>query len=368
MHRATSQFTIVVMLGAGHLGRADVPEKYQPAVQKGLEWLAKQQNKDGSWSGRAQSADVDATAMAGLALLMEGSTATNGKYAEPIRKAIEWMRDNCQDGADDGLIGSRNRLDRTNYMVGQASAVLFLACARARAEKIDGKGLEARLAKARQRELDDVIKRAVQFIAKAQSSTGGWFYISAKEAQDQEEASSTMPQVLALRAARLAGIELPKETLPKAFAYLEKMTTERGGIMFSVRGKGGERPGFTIAAFAATFGDEQLKPALAKKWLGYCERTILLDREMYALFHHTLAMHALGEHGHAKLLGKKESLRNWSAQRALIFDQVVRTQSAKGNWLLRDWIPRDPVFGTSINLIMLQLDNEYVPIFRARKE
>lgn len=210
MRRATCLFSLAVALCDIHGVRADeVPAKYKPAIEKGLAWLAQQQNKDGSWSGRDQSADVAGTAMAGLAMLMEGSTATRGKYAERIRKAVEWICENCQTGVDDGLIGARNRLDRTNYMIGQAYAVLFLASARARAEKIDGKSLEARLAKARQRELDDVLKRAVQFIAKAQSTTGGWFYISAKEAQDQEEASSTMPQVLALRAARQAGSELP---------------------------------------------------------------------------------------------------------------------------------------------------------------
>jgi hypothetical protein len=28
----------------------DVPEKYRPTAQKGLDWLVKQQNKDGSWA------------------------------------------------------------------------------------------------------------------------------------------------------------------------------------------------------------------------------------------------------------------------------------------------------------------------------
>jgi len=365
MRRVAYLLAIVITLGAGHPGRADVPEKYRPAVRKALAWLVKQQNKDGSWSSPTQPADVGGTAMAGLALLMEGSTATRGQYAEPIRKAIAWMSNNCQTNGDDGLI-ARNR--PAEYMFGQAYAVLFLASARAREDKIDGTGLEARLAKARQRELDDVLKRAVQFIARAQSTTGGWFYVSSKEAQDQEAASSSIAQVLALRAARLAGIELPKETLPKAFAYLEKMTTKRGGIPLSLRGRSGERPSFTIAAFAATFGDERLKLDLAKKWLGYSEHTILVGRETFALFHHALAMHALGEHGQAKLMGKKSEQPTWSKQRPLIFDHIVATQSAAGNWTPRDWKPREVVFGTAINLIMLQLDNEHVPILRARKE
>ncbi len=83
-----------VLTIADHYALADDIPANKPAIQKGLAWLVKQQNKDGSWSSRDQSTDVAGTAMAGLALLMEGSTATKGKHAEQIRKAIDWMREN----------------------------------------------------------------------------------------------------------------------------------------------------------------------------------------------------------------------------------------------------------------------------------
>ncbi len=37
------------------------------------------------------------------------------------------------------------------------------------------------------------------------------------------------------------------------------------------------------------------------QWLGYSEYTIIVGRETFALFHHALAMHAFGEHGHTTL-------------------------------------------------------------------
>jgi cell division septum initiation protein DivIVA len=252
----------------------EIPAAYKPAIQNGLAWLVKQQNKDGSWSARDKESDVSCTALAGLALLMEGSTAANGRYAGNVNKAVDWMVRNCQTAADDGFIGARERLDRTSYMFGQSYALLFLASAYAREVKTDAKDFSARLARVRQREMEEVLQRAVQFSAKAQSSTGGWYFTSCQDGHDEDEASATLAQLLALRAAQQAGIKLPKETLTKAFAYLERITTPSGGIPLSSRsaGKvGAERPGFTIAAFASTLGSKRANPVLAKKWLGYSQ-------------------------------------------------------------------------------------------------
>jgi len=348
----------------------EIPAKYKPAIQKGLAWLVTQQNKDGSWPARASDSDVSCTALAGLALLMEGSTAANGMYAGNVHNAVDWIVRNCQAGADDGLIGARDRLDRTSYMFGQSYALLFLASAYSREEKTDAKDLNARLALVRRREMEEVLKRVVQFSAKAQSSTGGWYFVSCQDGHDDDEASATLAQLLALRAAQQADINLPKETLTKAFAYLEKITTPGGGIPLSSRsaGKAGaERPGLTIAAFASTFGSNQANPALTKKWFAYSQFTVTPRSDSYARFHLALAMHGLGDNGYGKLFEAKNPSMVWSKSRKVLFDEVLGSQSREGSWVLRDWNP-NPAFGTAISLITLQLDNEHVPIFRAKKE
>jgi hypothetical protein len=349
---------------------AEIPAMYKPAIQNGLAWLVKQQNTDGSWSARDKASDVTCTALAGLALLMEGSTAVNGMHAGNVSKAVDWIVSNCQAGADDGLIGARDRLDRTSYMFGQSYALLFLASAYAREEKTDAKDLSARLARVRQRGMEEVLTRAVQFSARAQSNTGGWYFISCQDGHDDDEASATLAQILALRAAQQAGIKLPKESLTKAFAYLEKITTPGGGIPLSSRSAGragAERPGYTIAAFASTFGSNQVNPVLAKKWLGYSQFTLTPRSETYARFHLALAMHGLGDDGYTKHFEAKNPSMVWSKSRKVLFDELIGSQSRDGSWVLRDW-NLNPAFGTAISLITLQLDNEHVPIFRAKKE
>ena len=102
------------------------PVNVKESVTRGLKWLAEQQELDGNWYGRANSAPTTTTAMAGLALLMEGSTLKTGTYAPNLRKAVEWMEKTA--AANGSLVGT-NRTDAARPMNAHALATLFLACA-----------------------------------------------------------------------------------------------------------------------------------------------------------------------------------------------------------------------------------------------
>ena len=70
-------------LGAWQAVRAeDLPQRYQDAANKGLAWLAKTQLRDGHWEASGGAYPVAMTGMSGVALLMEGSTLREGKYAD----------------------------------------------------------------------------------------------------------------------------------------------------------------------------------------------------------------------------------------------------------------------------------------------
>jgi hypothetical protein len=342
-----------------------IPGEYKRVIERNLDWLVKQQNKDGSWSNLEKQSDVTCTGVAGLAFLMEGSTAVKGKYAENIKQAVTWMVQNCQEGAEDGLLGTNARQAPLGYMTGQSHAVLFLANALAREEKSDAKGLEARLARLRQQELAGVLKRSVAFIVKAQVTNGGWGFTSAQTGQGQDDAGTTLHQILALRAAQQAGIGVPKETMQRAYAYLEKMTTPRGGMVFSsvrARSSGGERPGLTIAAFASTYGSDQISTDLLRKWFSFSQSMISSQSQTQDLFHLAVAVHGLGDAGYAKLFGQNQPTLVWSQARRTLLNRF-RTE---GGTIYRQWNP-NPTFSTAINLIALQLDNEYLPVFRTKK-
>src|SRR5690242_16500533 len=96
--RARSLRAVVVLGSLVLLGWAvvavraeEVPAEYRATVKKGLEWLARNQSKDGHWEAFGGQYPVTMTSMAGMALLMEGSTIREGRYKDNIRRAVDWL-------------------------------------------------------------------------------------------------------------------------------------------------------------------------------------------------------------------------------------------------------------------------------------
>ena len=147
-------------LGAG-LGADDKPEelkkKTEDCVDKALEYLKRSQAADGKWTGNNGAYPVAMTALAGMAMLMEGSNLKEGKYSEQIAKAVEWFLTKSQQPT--GLLGFNQGSDFGSYMHGHGFATMFLACAYGEAED-----------KEQQQKLEKAVKNAVEFTGKAQMS------------------------------------------------------------------------------------------------------------------------------------------------------------------------------------------------------
>ena len=94
------------------------------SINRGLNWLIRNQGNDGSWHSRGGfgAVPVAMTSMAGLALLSAGSTPTRGPYALHIRKAVDYILRNVHPS---GLIAAMNEEGRPMY--GHGFATLFLS-------------------------------------------------------------------------------------------------------------------------------------------------------------------------------------------------------------------------------------------------
>ena len=94
------------------------------AVRAGLEYLAKSQHGDGSWTndqgGRAYPVAI--TGLAGTALLANGNTPTRGRYAPQVEKAVEYL---LRCSTDSGLITGPTQ-DNGQPMHGHGFAMMFL--------------------------------------------------------------------------------------------------------------------------------------------------------------------------------------------------------------------------------------------------
>jgi hypothetical protein len=344
-----------------------VPKEYRATIKKGLEWLAKEQKKDGHWSANGDNYPVAMTGLAGLALLMEGSTIRQGRYADNIARATEWLMEN-ERTRNNGLISNPNHPgEQARYMYGHGFGMLFLACVYGDEED-----------KGRRRKLKGILTRAVKFTGEAQSTQGGWYYTSAKDGHDMDEGSVTITQLQGLRACRNAGIHVPKEIIEKAKKYLKRATTANGGVVYSLgRGGmgapiGGERPALTAAAIACGFSAGEYRDEYVKKWLKYCKTAIPIGQsarighDEYTHFYYAQAMYMLGEKGWGKLFPKdaKKDWLTWSKYRKEMFAFLKETQSSNGSWNRGGGWSIGTIYSTSVYLVMLQLDKGTLPIFQ----
>ena len=258
---------VLIACAAGLFGvpRPAAAERLDPRTAKiishGLDWVAGTQSRLGHWNANDGRYPTSMTALAGVALLAEGSTTTQGKYAKNIRLAVDYLLSRSR---PNGLIGDQFKDDRYTY--GHGYAMLFLSQVMGEEDDLG-----------RRKELSDALTRAVEFSGNAQTSAGGWGYVSAKDSAqgggEFDEGSTTITQVQGLRGCRNAGIAVPKEIIDKAIEYIRKCTMDDGGVQYSSKG-GGPRPAISAAAVACLFNageyDSQYVPKLQK----YCESNL----------------------------------------------------------------------------------------------
>ncbi|BBM87304.1 prenyltransferase/squalene oxidase repeat-containing protein [Candidatus Uabimicrobium amorphum] len=192
------------------------------AVEAGLKWLKRHQSTNGSWDtdgyrskcnsdpsyvgccngdGHAQY-DVAMTSLALLCFLGAGHTSTVGNYQQQVKKGVHYL---IQSQDSEGCIGDR-QLPR--HMYNHAIATMALSETYA----LSNHNPRYKIA----------TQKAIQFLLKAQTPGGGWRYTFRRGDDD----TSVMGWcIMALRAARLAGIEIPESTFDGARDFLSQVTS-----------------------------------------------------------------------------------------------------------------------------------------------
>lgn len=343
--------------------------KYQPNIDKGLAYLKKEQRRGGYWDVGGQN-KIPMTGLVGMALLAEGSTPTQGKFSKELDDAVEFLIKRCQ---KNGMIGDpTDQEDRHRYMYGHGFCLMFLAT-------VYGEETDAK----RRRDLETVLTRAVEFTAKAQTSLGGWGYVSAADGQDFDEGSVTITQIQSLRAARNAGIPVPKNCIEKAYEYMNKSTTitmpnadkkkEEGGVVYSLRHGvgGGARPALTAAGVACRFNAGDYSSEYVVKWINYLNRNVIninrgggrrFGHDEYTLYYLSQVVYILGEDRHAKMrpdLDDKDLIK-WSRFREVLFANLAQSQQPDGSW--QGGV--GAVYCTALYLTIMQLDKANLPIYQ----
>ena len=316
----------------------DVP--VERAVTKGLDWLVRRQSRRGSWSANDGRYPTAMTALAGTAMLLEGSTTTQGRYAEPIRQAVDYLVSRAR---VNGLIGDPKSDDRYTY--GHGFSMLFLS-------QVLGEEEDER----RREELVRVLTKAVEFSGRAQTADGGWGYVSAKDGNNFDEGSTTITQVQGLRGCRNAGVPVPREIIDKAIAYIHKCTMPDGGVQYSSKGGGG-RPAISAAAIACLFNAGEEDDTHVPRMLDYAEKHLGnianngFGHWHYAHFYYAQVMY-------------REGGRKWEAYRDQMEKRLLSEAQTDGDVLFWGQGYIGPVYTTATNLTILQLENGTLPIYQ----
>ena len=180
------------------------------------------------------------------------------RYAQNIRRTVDYL---ISKSRSNGLIGDPTLDNRYTY--GHGFSMLFLSQVLGEEEDAD-----------RREELVRTLAKAVEFSGQAQTPSGGWGYVSAKDGNNFDEGSTTITQVQGLRGCRNAGIAVPAEVIEKAKKYIYGCKNTDGGISYSSTNRGSSRPAITAAALAALFNagayDSEHVPAM----LEYCKKNL----------------------------------------------------------------------------------------------
>lgn len=317
---------------------ADVSDQsVQRAIDRGLAWLASRQSNRGHWSANGNRYPTAMTAMSGIALLSEGSTTTQGKYAPNVRLAVDYLVGRSR---QNGLIGDPQSDDRYTY--GHGFAMLFLS-------QVLGEEEDAE----RRAELVDVLGRAVVFCGQAQTEAGGWGYVSAKDGAGFDEGSTTITQVQGLRGCRNAGVPVPKEIIAKAIDYIHKCTLPDGGVQYNSKGGGG-RPAISAAAIACLYNAGEYDSDFVPRVRDYCAKNLSnISNEGFGHWHYA--------HYYYSQVCYREGGQAWLEYRSKVFARILAEQSADGSWN-QGYI--GAVYTTAINLTILQLDKAALPIYQ----
>jgi len=303
----------------------------QTSIEKGLAYLAAHQSRNGSWSEGSSGAGI--TGLAGLALMSGGNLPGRGKYGENVQRAVDYVLRACQES---GLIAADNS---HGPMYGHGFATLFLG------EVYGMTGDD---------EVGAKLQKAVRLIQTTQNKEGGWRY---QPMPYDADISVTITEIMALRAARDAGIKVEKEVVDKALGYVRRCQCGDGGFSYVANqgsGSGFARSAAGVASlyYGGVFEGDDLKRGL-NYLMQFVPNKGMTDSEGHYFYGHYYAVQAMF------LAGGDY----WAKWYPAIRDQLIARQNRQTGAWSGDF---SEDYATSMALIVLQMPNRYLPVYTGK--
>ena len=316
----------------------EITDAQRQAVDRGLAYLAARQQPDGHFGGTSGNGTGAAvTSLSAIALMAAGNLPGRGKYGGHVARAVDAIIARAQ---PNGLL-AEGQSGGTMYAHGFAA--LFLG-------EVYGMTGDERVR--------EPLTRAIRLIQKTQNDEGGWRYTPAPLDAD---ISVTICQVMALRAARDAGIKVEKEVIDKAVAYVKRLQNEDGGFNYMARSRDNSLFPRSAAGVATLFYAGVSEGETIDRGLAYIERFRpgaggegprndgVGGHYYYGHYYAAQAMFLAGE-------------EHWALWYPAIRDELVARQAREGSWTGEV----TSEYCTAMALIILQMPNRYLPVFSGK--
>ncbi|HUS37134.1 MAG TPA: prenyltransferase/squalene oxidase repeat-containing protein [Verrucomicrobiae bacterium] len=286
---------------------------------KGLTYLARSQLADGSWSDKPYGSEPAVVALSIVAMLAHGDEPNFGIYSEQIKRGLDFILK--QMNMQTGYIG------RSMYNHGFAT----LALAESYGTVDDPR-------------LGPALEKAVRLIINSQdkNSMGAWRY--SPESSDADTTVSGA-QMVALFAARNAGIAVKEENIQKGLKFFARCQTTEGGIGYTSN-SGPNNTRSAIACLVYSLAKEKNDPVYQSAFRYLQRAPADVSYREYNLYYASQAYFQAGP----------QIWRDWNLRN---IKSLSASQAPDGSW--------DGQFGstfsTAASLLSLALNYRFLPIY-----
>ncbi len=319
----------------------ELEQSIDAGIRRALSWLAGSQKPSGAWEAADFGESTATTSLAIMAFLAGGHVPEEGPYGQHLTRGVGWLLEQQQ---ENGLLVGKERSHGPMYSHGIATLML--------AEVI---GMVAPEQAERCRE---VLQKAVRLIVDAQNAPksaehdGGWRY---QPSSSDADLSVTAWQLLALRAAKDIGCDVPGENIDRAIAYVKRLHVKHDGGFGYMVGHGSTvtRAGTGIVALEVC-GEHRTEETLAAA-------KMILTRPLtkgehyfyYGVYYCTVGMYKVGGD-------------EWQQSRQALYRTILDLQHPAGYWNPDEGTERQAgkVYATSLSVLALAIEYGYLPIYQ----
>jgi prenyltransferase beta subunit len=309
------------------VAKARLTPEVHSAISKGLEFLSKTQNSDGSFGD--QRHPVADTSVCLMAFMLQGHVPSRGTYGRNMDRAIAYLINVGKKGHA-GYLGTPRH---HGGMYEHGLAILALS-------EAWGQSLHP--------DLRNTLKRAVDITIHSQNHQGGWRYNPEPKDADL---SMTVMQTVALNSAKESGISVPDETLNKAVQYVIYCQDKNSGG-FGYNGPNG--PGFarTCAGVMSLIMCGQRNHPAVKRGIRFMHA--------YPEQKFSGGSHFLYANYYAVQCMYQSSSADFNAYYPQVSNALLAKQRENGSWSIKE----GDAYSTSMAILILGVPYRFLPIYQ----